>query len=413
MVSQVFRKFQQAFKNVGTPSQYGSFVGGNSNAAGYGRRASQRVQSESSLSAIGDYICGWRTIEILLNGTNRHNPTVLMDHVEDQRKIIAVNPLGLMRLQSWDDFFVTAGADAETGFGLPLQLVPLELPPVVPVPPVAAPDVWQPVVRAYQINSELGDAAAALVQQHLTSGAKLAPDKTCQVLLTNINSGKAVGALSMLLGDTVGRPTGDLASAVLAWLDGIRMIVGERRRCDDQFDCGLDSIADLRLDGWNYILLAYGVIAFLSAFTAKGFFMNFLAIAQVLALAIPYHDSRNPAHDADLAYYSLWGFLACHLLLWYQFLSLLSRSPFYCTLVIVLITAHASFRTREWVRLMKDTMKKRGGQQQQVGDGKPVYNPWVTKIRVTEAALRGEASAANGDSAERQRRANQRRAPME
>mmetsp|Transcript_23750 Transcript_23750/g.19568 ORF Transcript_23750/g.19568 Transcript_23750/m.19568 type:complete len:204 (+) Transcript_23750:92-703(+) len=202
---------------------------------------------------------------------------VLMDHVEDQRKIIAVNPLGLIRLQSWDDFF-----------------------------------------------------------------------------------------------------------GQFRWPDHL----------SDRFESNIIHY------GWNYILLAYGIVAFLSAFTMKGFFMNFLAIAQVLALAIPYHDSRNPAHDADLAYYSLWGFLACHLLLWYQFLSLLSRSPLYCTLVIVLITAHASFRTREWVRLMKDTIKKRGNiQQQQVGDGKPVYNPW--------------ASAANGDSAERQRRAHQRRAPME
>ncbi|KAF4728901.1 hypothetical protein FOZ63_019315, partial [Perkinsus olseni] len=89
-----------------------------------------------------------------------------------------------------------------------------------------------------------------------------------------------------------------------------RAIRGDRRP-------GFDNVFDVRVFGvfnspivsfiWNYVLLAYGVVAFLASFKAGGFFMNLLAIAQVLALAVPYHDSRNPAHDADLAYYSLWA----------------------------------------------------------------------------------------------------------
>ncbi|KAF4753379.1 hypothetical protein FOZ62_002828, partial [Perkinsus olseni] len=103
MVSQFFRKFQEAVKN-GTPLQYVNGGSGNPRAAAYGRTASRQT-TESSLSFIGDYLAGWRTIEVLLNGPNRHNPTALMDHVESQRKIVGMNPLGLIRLQSWDDFF--------------------------------------------------------------------------------------------------------------------------------------------------------------------------------------------------------------------------------------------------------------------------------------------------------------------
>lgn len=33
---------------------------------------------------------------------------------------------------------------------------------------------------------------------------------------------------------------------------------------------------------WNYVLLAYGVVAFLASFKAAGLYMNILAIAQVL-----------------------------------------------------------------------------------------------------------------------------------
>ncbi|KAF4717110.1 hypothetical protein FOZ62_007310, partial [Perkinsus olseni] len=96
-------------------------------------------------------------------------------------------------------------------------------------------------------------------------------------------------------------------------------------------------------------------------------------------------------------------FLVIHILLWYQFLTLLSSSPLYCSIIVVLITAHASLRTREWVRLVKDTIRKRNGQvqqQQQVGDGRhTVYNSWA-------------AAAAGCDATDRQRRMYQRR-PME
>ncbi|KAF4706093.1 hypothetical protein FOZ63_029087 [Perkinsus olseni] len=266
MVSQLFRKFQEAVKN-GTPLQYVNGGSGNPRAAAYGRTASRQT-TESSLSFIGDYLAGWRTIEVLLNGPNRHNPTVLMEHVESQRKIVGMNPLGLIRLQSWDDFF-----------------------------------------------------------------------------------------------------------GQFRWPDHL----------SDRFESNMIQY------GWNYVLLAYGVVAFLASFKAGGFFMNLLAIAQVLALAVPYHDSRNPAHDADLAYYSLWAFLVIHILLWYQFLTLLSSSPLYCSIIVVLITAHASLRTREWVRLVKDTIRKRNGQVQQ----------------------QQQAAAAGGcDATDRQRRMYQRR-PME
>ncbi|EER02438.1 hypothetical protein Pmar_PMAR021896 [Perkinsus marinus ATCC 50983] len=205
MASNIFRKFQEVVKN-GTPLQY---VGGGINSSSSSNSNTRRTRTgqqsaESSLSFIGNYLAGWKTIEILLNGSSRRNATVLMDHVENQRKTVGMNPLGLIRLQSWDDFF--------------------------------------------------------------------------------------------------------------------------------------------------------------ASFKAAGLYMNILAIAQVLALAIPYHDSRNPAHDADLAYYSLWAFMVIHLLLWYQFLTLLSSNPLYCSLVVVLITAHASFRTREWSRVVKDTIRKRNGQ---------------------------------------------------
>ncbi|EER00482.1 hypothetical protein Pmar_PMAR018365 [Perkinsus marinus ATCC 50983] len=185
MASNIFRKFQEVVKN-GTPLQY---VGGGINSSSSSNSNTRRTRTgqqsaESSLSFIGNYLAGWKTIEILLNGSSRRNATVLMEHVENQRKTVGMNPLGLIRLQSWDDFF-----------------------------------------------------------------------------------------------------------GQFRWPDHL----------SDRFESNMIQY------GWNYVLLAYGVVAFLASFKAAGLYMNILAIAQVLALAIPYHDSRNPAHDADLAYYSLWA----------------------------------------------------------------------------------------------------------